>query len=58
MSRFAEKAIDIPKGVEVKFTENKMVVKGPKGTLERPFHNHVTYKNEGDKVKLHSDSRE
>ncbi|MFH0887101.1 MAG: 50S ribosomal protein L6 [bacterium] len=58
MSRFAEKAIDIPKGVEIKFAGDKMVVKGPKGTLERPFHNHVTYKIEGDKIKFMSDSDE
>ncbi len=34
MSRLAKNAIELPKGVELNFADNKVKVKGPKGTLE------------------------
>jgi large subunit ribosomal protein L6 len=38
MSRIGRKAIAIPAGVEVTIDGNLVVVKGPKGTLERQVH--------------------
>lgn len=37
MSRIGKKPINIPQGVEVKIVGHKVVVKGPKGELEREF---------------------
>ncbi len=37
MSRIGKMPIAMPKGVEVKIDEGRVVVKGPKGTLERQF---------------------
>jgi large subunit ribosomal protein L6 len=50
MSRIGKNPITIPKGVEVKFDGNVAKVKGPKGSLERKFHNSVNLKTEGDKA--------
>ncbi|KUO49133.1 MAG: 50S ribosomal protein L6 [Desulfitibacter sp. BRH_c19] len=38
MSRIGKKPVDIPSGVDVKLVDNKITVKGPKGTLERDLH--------------------
>ena len=38
MSRIGRKPINIPSGVEVSVNGNVVVVKGPKGTLERQLH--------------------
>jgi large subunit ribosomal protein L6 len=38
MSRIGRKAITIPAGVEVTVSGTQVVVKGPKGTLERQLH--------------------
>lgn len=38
MSRIGQKPIAIPDGVEVILADDKVTVKGPKGTLERSFH--------------------
>lgn len=38
MSRIGKQPIEIPAGVEVKLTDNKISVKGPKGVLERELH--------------------
>ncbi len=38
MSRIGRKPIPVPSGVEVKLNDNHIVVKGPKGTLERDLH--------------------
>lgn len=38
MSRIGKKPIDIPSGVSVEITGQKVVVKGPKGSLEQVIH--------------------
>lgn len=38
MSRIGNKPITVPENVEVKLEENKITVKGPKGTLEKELH--------------------
>ena len=38
MSRIGNKPITVPDGVEVKIEDQKVTVKGPKGTLEKEFH--------------------
>ena len=38
MSRIGNKPITVPESVEVKLEENKITVKGPKGTLEKELH--------------------
>lgn len=42
MSRIAKKPIALPKGVEVKFANGMVSVRGSKGTLERSVHPLVT----------------
>jgi large subunit ribosomal protein L6 len=42
MSRIGKQPIAIPSGVQVKVADGKVVVKGPKGQLELPFHRNVT----------------
>ena len=37
MSRIGKQPITIPEGVEVKIENNKVSVKGPKGSLEKEF---------------------
>ena len=41
MSRIGNKPITVPDGVEVKIDEQKITVKGPKGTLEREVHENM-----------------
>lgn len=38
MSRIGKKPIELPEGVQVKFDENIITVKGSKGELSRPVH--------------------
>lgn len=38
MSRIGNKPITVPEGVEVTLNDNHIVVKGPKGTLEKDLH--------------------
>ena len=42
MSRIGNKSITVPAGVEVKVDGNHIMVKGPKGTLERDLHKNVS----------------
>ena len=42
MSRLGKKPIELPKGVEIKQENNKVIVKGPKGTLEKELDGVVT----------------
>ena len=45
MSRIGRKPIEIPEGVEVKISGNKISVKGPKGSLDFDFHDDIEAKN-------------
>ena len=42
MSRIGKKPVQIPAGVEVAVEGNKIIVKGPKGTLEQDFYEKLT----------------
>ena len=51
MSRIGKMPIAIPAGVTVDIAENnKVTVKGPKGTLERVLPAEMTIKKEGEEV--------
>lgn len=48
MSRYGKSPIPVPKGVEVKFDNKKVKVKGPKGELVTPLPDGLTLKVEPD----------
>ena len=48
MSRIGNKPITVPEGVEVTLNDNHIVVKGPKGTLEKDLHKNMTVTMEGN----------
>lgn len=48
MSRVGKQIITIPAGVEIKFENGKVFVKGSKGTLERPMRDEVEFKIDGN----------
>ena len=50
MSRIGRKPINIPAGVDVTIGEGVITVKGPKGTLTKPFHTNMTVKQEGTEI--------
>ncbi len=50
MSRIGRKPIPIPSGVEVTLNGTHVVVKGPKGTLERDLVPEITVTQEGDEI--------
>jgi len=50
MSRVAKMPIDVPKGVDVQLTADKITVKGANGTLTRAMSSHVRVKQDGGKV--------
>lgn len=52
MSRVANKPIEIPKGVEINLTGNRVAVKGAKGSLEFHFHASVEVIKEGNELKF------
>ena len=53
MSRIGKMSIAIPAGVTVTIAENnKVTVKGPKGTLERVFPNDMKIEVEGSEIKV------
>ena len=53
MSRIGKMPIAIPAGVTVTIAENnKVTVKGPKGTLERVFPNDMKIEVEGSEIKV------
>lgn len=50
MSRIGNKPIAIPAGVEVKIDGQKIIVKGPKGSLEKEIHSNMKASLDGDTV--------
>ena len=50
MSRVAKMPIDVPKGVDVQLTSDKITVKGANGTLSRALSSHVRITQDGGKV--------
>ena len=44
MSRIGKKSILIPIGVEAKLEKDKIIIKGPKGELEREIHSDIRAK--------------
>jgi large subunit ribosomal protein L6 len=50
MSRVGKKPIAIPKGVEVKFEDRTLTVKGPKGSLSRSIHPKVNVQVQDQEV--------
>ncbi|GJM12501.1 MAG: 50S ribosomal protein L6 [Pseudohongiella sp.] len=52
MSRVANNPITIPKGVEAKFSDTEVTVKGSKGNLQMNLHHWVAVAQEGDELKI------
>ena len=52
MSRVGLVPIALPSGVDVSIDESKVLVKGPKGTLEYIFHRAVEIERDGDIVSV------
>ena len=52
MSRIGKKEIIIPKGVDVKVSDNIVIVKGPKGELKQKFPKEVMVSVEGETAKV------
>jgi len=50
MSRVGKMPIDVPKGVDVQLSADKITVKGSNGTLSRVLSSHVRVKHEAGKV--------
>ncbi|OGB90567.1 50S ribosomal protein L6 [candidate division WOR-1 bacterium RIFCSPHIGHO2_01_FULL_53_15] len=50
MARIGKRALEIPKGVDVKVTDGVVNVKGPKGALTQAYDKRVEIKVEGGKV--------
>jgi len=52
MSRIGKQPIEIPEGVEVKASDGKVSVKGPKGALDFEFHRDMKVEIDGKTVKI------
>ena len=52
MSRIGKKTIIIPEGIEIKMQNNRLAVKGPKGTLEMVVHQEMTGKIEDKEINI------
>ena len=50
MSRIGNRPIEVPQGVEVKIDGNHIIVKGPKGTLEKDLHKNMEVVLEGNTI--------
>ncbi len=57
MSRKGRNPIELPKGVELKFAADKVIVKGPKGTLEQIVQKGLELQIEDGKVTVAVDSK-
>jgi len=51
MTRIGKQPIVIPKGVDVKIDNQRVVVKGPKGVLERDFHGRISFERNDNIIK-------
>ncbi|GAX89306.1 50S ribosomal protein L6 [Effusibacillus lacus] len=58
MSRIGKKPIAIPSGVEVKYDNGTLTVKGPKGTLTRDLHKEMIVKIEDNQITVERPSEE
>ncbi|MDD5043584.1 MAG: 50S ribosomal protein L6 [Patescibacteria group bacterium] len=58
MSRVGKKLIVIPSGVEVKISDDLIVVKGPKGELQQKIHPRIKIFQEEGKLKITVDDTE
>ncbi|WP_018131295.1 50S ribosomal protein L6 [Effusibacillus pohliae] len=58
MSRIGKKPIAIPSGVEVKYDNGVITVKGPKGTLSRELHKDMIVKIEDNQIVIERPSDE
>lgn len=58
MSRIGNKAILVPAGIEVKIDGNHILVKGPKGTLERDVEPEISMKLEGNVLSVSRSSED
>jgi large subunit ribosomal protein L6 len=56
LSKIGRKPIPLPKGVEVKLTEDRVHVKGPKGSLEMEIAPHIKVEVEDGKVVVSRES--
>lgn len=52
MSRIGKNPVPVPKGVEVRFQDDWILVKGPKGELKTPGHGKVRYELQDGQVQL------
>lgn len=57
MSRYGKTPILLPKGVEVKKVEEKIVIKGPKGELSLPLEKGILFTMQEDKVLIHVEEK-
>jgi large subunit ribosomal protein L6 len=55
-SRVGKRPIPLPKGVTTTISADKIEVKGPKGTLNKPIPPSVSVKKEGEELQVHSDA--
>ncbi|MEK7084957.1 MAG: 50S ribosomal protein L6 [Patescibacteria group bacterium] len=52
MSRIGKKPIPIPEGVSIAVSGSSVTVKGPKGTLERPFRSEISIEVNGKEARV------
>lgn len=52
MSRIGKKIISLPANVEATISDNKVAIKGPKGTLEQILHPHINVVKEDNGLKI------
>ncbi len=58
MSRLASMPISVPDGVEVTLASSRVVVKGPKGSLEMPLYSRVAVQQEEGGLRVSAGSRD